>query len=47
MTFKKYIEEIIGIAWNDFDENYSGNALQELYDEYNSFMEEMEEEVCK
>ena len=37
MNFSTYLENIEGILWNDFDENYSGAAADEIISRYEAY----------
>ena len=37
MSFVKWLEEEMGIDWNDWDENYSGQMAREIEEEYDRY----------
>ena len=39
MSFPEWLEKVIGITWNEFDENYSGIQMNEILDEYDEYWE--------
>lgn len=43
VSFANWLEAVIGITYGYFDNNYSGNAMQELYDEYDYYCDHPEE----
>lgn len=45
MSFKQWIEKVVGVTWEYFDNNYDGS---QEYDEYNSYLYDgLPKFVCK
>ena len=42
MSFTDYLEEVVGISWNDYDNNYSGRQADEIWEDYLSYIGEKE-----
>lgn len=37
LTFPVWLEDVQGIAWNDWDENYFGQIAKQIEEEYDSY----------
>ena len=42
-TFAEFLEEVIGITWERFDDCYCGRAAEEIWDEYEYYLEHPED----
>ena len=42
MSFNKWLREVIGVTPEEFDNNYDGQMADELYEEYDQYLDEQE-----
>ena len=40
MSFAQWLEEVQGITWQEWDENYSGIQMEQILDEYDEYWED-------
>ena len=39
MSFPEWLEEVIGISWQEFDDSYSGEMIEQIFVEYDEYWE--------